>query len=59
MNITFEKVNTSHLNCIAEIYSYYILNTTFTFHCHVLNTEEIMDLVIFVTKKCRRFNSAE
>jgi L-amino acid N-acyltransferase YncA len=55
MNITFEKVNTSHLNCIAEIYSYYILNTTFTFHCHVLNTEEIKELVIFVNQRNAAF----
>jgi len=51
MDFTFEKVNTSHLDCIAEIYSYYILNTTFTFHCHVLSKEEIKDLVIFENQR--------
>ena len=47
MDITFEIVNMSLLELIAEIYAYYILNTTYTFHCHVLNTEEIKSLVIF------------
>ncbi|NLG88414.1 MAG: N-acetyltransferase [Clostridiaceae bacterium] len=51
MDITFEKVNTSHLEHIAEIYSYYVLNTTYTFHCHVLNTDEIKNLVIFTNQR--------
>lgn len=55
MDITFEKVNPSHLDCIAEIYAYYILNTTYTFHCHVLNTEEIKKLVIFENERNAAF----
>jgi len=55
MDITFEKVNLSHLDCIAEIYAYYILNTTYTFHCHVLNIEEIKSLVFFTNERNSAF----
>ncbi|MFC5472304.1 GNAT family N-acetyltransferase [Cohnella suwonensis] len=39
--ITFEEVAEYHLNEIREIYNYYVLNTTISFHTEELDIEHI------------------
>lgn len=46
-NIIFEEVKEEHLQELREIYTYYVLNTTATFHDHVISIDEMKELVIF------------
>jgi len=46
-NIEFEKVKEEHLHDLLDIYTYYVLNTTATFHDKPLSIGEMKDLVIF------------
>jgi L-amino acid N-acyltransferase YncA len=46
-NISFEKIRDEHLNDVLDIYNYYVLNTTTTFHAHALSLEEMREIVCF------------
>lgn len=46
-NLIFEEVKEVHLQELLEIYTYYVLNTTATFHDHAITMEEMKELVIF------------
>ena len=54
-NIKFKEIRNEHLPEVLEIYNYYVLNTTATFHAHVLTIEEMRDLVIFDDTKYKSF----
>lgn len=43
----FEEINERHLSEVLEIYNYYALNTTATFHAHALSTDQMRELVFF------------
>lgn len=43
----FEKVKEEHLQEILDIYTYYVLNTTATFHEKPITVEEMKELVFF------------
>lgn len=45
--IRFEEVKEEHLKELLDIYSYYVFNTTATFHDHTVTMEEMKELVIF------------
>ncbi len=51
--IRFEQIEEEHLNSILDIYNYYVLNTTATFHDHALSVEEMRKLVFFDNLKYR------
>jgi L-amino acid N-acyltransferase YncA len=51
----FEEMKAEHLPEVLEIYNYYVLNTTATFHAHALSVEEMKELVIFDCDKYRTF----
>ena len=53
MCIVFEEVKEEHLQVLREIYTYYVLNTTATFHAHELTIDEMKKLVIFENEKYR------
>lgn len=43
--ITFKSVEEAHLNEILEIYTYYILNSTATFHIDSISVEQMKEIV--------------
>ena len=51
--IRFEQIEEEHLNSILDIYNYYVLNTTATFHDHALSVDEVRKLVFFDNPKYR------
>jgi L-amino acid N-acyltransferase YncA len=54
-NIKFNEIKAEHLPKVLEIYTYYVLNTSATFHAHTLNLNEMKDLVIFDSPKYKTF----
>ncbi|KUG05381.1 phosphinothricin n-acetyltransferase [hydrocarbon metagenome] len=53
--VRFEQIEEEHLNSILDIYQYYVLNTTATFHDHALSVDEMKKLVFFDNSKYRTF----
>ncbi len=51
INCIFESVKEEHLPELLDIYTYYVLNTTATFHEKPLTTVEMKDLLIFENSK--------
>lgn len=51
----FVKINEGHIAEILEIYNYYILNTTVTFHSTPMTEEEIKEAVFFTDPKYQTF----
>ena len=47
----FEEIQAEHLPDVREIYTYYILNSTATFHQHILSLAEMRELVFFDNPK--------
>ncbi len=54
-NIRFEEVKEEHIQELLDIYSYYVFNTTATFHDHAITREEMRELVIFVKPPYKAF----
>lgn len=54
-NVSFEEINLEHLPTVLDIYTYYVLNTTATFHAHAFNIEEFKGIVFFENEKYRTF----
>jgi phosphinothricin acetyltransferase len=46
-DIRFEEMREEYLDEVAAIYAHYILNTTVTFHMHVLSRDEMRALVFY------------
>lgn len=55
MNCRFEEVQKDHLQTLLEIYNYYVLNSTSTFHQKELNTEEMTNLLFFNQPQYKAF----
>lgn len=53
--VTFEELKEEHLNAVLEIYNYYIINTSVTFHLHPLNTDELTKVVYLKDQKYKSF----
>ncbi len=51
----FLEMTENHIIDVLEIYNYYILNSTATFHMHPLSKEEIKHLLFFDNPKHRSF----
>lgn len=49
--ISFEKVSDETLPEVLKIYTYYVLNTTATFHAHALSEAEMREIVFFENPK--------
>ena len=47
----FEKMKEDYLDEVLQIYTYYVLNTTATFHANPPTREEMRELVFFTSKK--------
>lgn len=47
----FEVMNEAHLPQVLEIYNYYILNSTATFHYHPLTLSEMREILFFEDPK--------
>jgi phosphinothricin acetyltransferase len=54
-NIIFEEAKEEHLQELLDIYTYYVLNTTATFHDHTVTMDEMRSLVIFDNPVYRTF----
>lgn len=52
---SFCEVKDEHLNELTEIYNYYVLNSTATFHSNVMTPEEMKSLVMFKRPIYRAF----
>ena len=52
---SFREVQREDINSLRQIYNYYVVNTTATFHAKTLNEEEMSKLVIFADEKYRSF----
>lgn len=55
MSIKFEELTLEHLSEVLKIYTYYVLNTTATFHSNPLTMNEMKELVIFDNPKYKSF----
>ncbi|HNX29676.1 MAG TPA: N-acetyltransferase family protein [Syntrophomonadaceae bacterium] len=55
MNIIFEEMQEKHLGEVLSIYTYYVLNTTATFHDHELSESEMREIVFFENPKYRTY----
>lgn len=53
--IRFEEIRDEHLNSVLDIYNYYVVNTTATFHDHALSVDEMRKLVLFDNPRYRTF----
>jgi L-amino acid N-acyltransferase YncA len=53
--IQFEELGNKHLAEITEIYNYYILNSTATFHGRRLSVDEMKELVLFDDPKYKTY----
>ncbi|MNW43588.1 Phosphinothricin N-acetyltransferase [compost metagenome] len=51
----FEEINDAHLEAVRNIYNYYVLNTTISFHTEPLNHDQIMESVIHKNKRYKSF----
>jgi L-amino acid N-acyltransferase YncA len=47
MNLSFEKMTDEYLQFVCDVYAFYVVNSTATFHMHVLAPEEMRELVYF------------
>lgn len=54
-NVTFEKIKPKHLREVHDIYLYYVLNTTATFHTQKIGVKEMKELVTFDKRKYKTF----
>lgn len=53
--IKFEEFRVEYLPEVLGIYTYYVLNTTATFHAHALTAEEMGKYVLFESPKYKTF----
>ncbi len=53
--INFIELNEEYLSEVTNIYNYYILNTTATFHNQILTVEEMKEIVFFNNPKYKTF----
>ncbi len=54
-NIEFEEIRDEHLQSVLDIYTYYVLNTTATFHAHALCIDEMKQIVYFENPTYKTF----
>ena len=54
-NVAIEELRKEHLKEILEIYNYYVLNSTATWHYHSLNEEEMSELVFSANERYRTY----
>lgn len=55
MTLDFKELTPEELPAVLEIYNYYVLNSTATFHMHVLSLEKMRSLVFFDDPKYKTF----
>jgi phosphinothricin acetyltransferase len=54
-SIRFEELTAERLPEVMEIYNYYILNTTATFHTRALTQEQMKEVVFFANPRYKTF----
>lgn len=54
-DIIFQEMQEAYLNEVLQIYSYYILNTTASFHMHIPTRKQMREMVFFNNVKYRTF----
>ena len=55
MKIDFVPVREDHLDIVREIYNYYVLNTTATYHLHEISREEVYEIIPVNHSKYKSF----
>ncbi len=53
--ISFEELKQKHLRDVHGIYTYYVMNTTATFHTQAISVKEMAELVYFDKPKYKAF----
>jgi phosphinothricin acetyltransferase len=53
--VEFHEMKPKYLQDVLDIYMYYVLNTTATFHMHTLDKKEMQELVFFDNSKYKAF----
>ncbi|MCX8128490.1 MAG: GNAT family N-acetyltransferase [Clostridia bacterium] len=53
--VVFEEIKEEHLDAVLDIYNYYVLNSTATFHIKPLDKAGMRDLVFFENPKYKAF----
>lgn len=54
-SVTIEELREEHLKSVLDIYNYYIVNTTSTFHGHQMSEDEMRELVFLGSDKYKSF----
>lgn len=54
-NVLIEELREEHLQAVLDIYTYYILHTTATFHTHALTLNDMREIVFFDNDKYKAF----
>lgn len=54
-SVVFEEIREEDLPQVLEIYTYYVLHSTATFHIHVLTMEEMRNIVFFADPRYKTF----
>ncbi len=54
-DIVFEEMKEEYLDEVLQMYSYYILNSTATFHIQVPNRSQMREMVFFDNEKYKTF----
>ena len=55
MRLVFEELSEEFLPEVLSIYTYYVLNSTATFHAHVLSLDEMREIVFFDSPKYKTY----
>ncbi len=55
MNLKLIDLKEGDFNLIKKIYDYYILNSTATFHTHIISIEELKSTILIANPKYRSF----
>ncbi len=51
----FRAMDERYLDTVLQIYTYYVLNTTATFHARPLTREEVREIVFFASERYKTF----
>lgn len=55
MDIIFEEMKEEYLKEVLSIYNYYVTNTTVTFNMHILNEDEMREIIFFDNHKYKSY----
>ena len=54
-SVIFEEIRDEHVPVVLEIYTYYVLHSTATFHIHIPSMDEMRDMTFFADPRFRTY----